>query len=87
MIEILTNIKISYDEEKGEYRNMCKAWEEQKEYGISIGLEQGIAQGIAQGIEQGREAMRKEMDMVIEEKNREIEALKRQLADQMSTLS
>ena len=58
---------------------MCKAWEEQKEYGISIGLEQGI--------EQGREAMRKEMDMVLEEKNREIEALKRQLADQMSTLS
>ena len=56
---------------------MCKAWEEQKEYGISIGLEQGI--------EQGREAMRKEMDMVLEEKNREIEALKRQFADQMST--
>ena len=68
---------------------MCKAWEEQKEYGISIGLEQGIAQGIErgieQGIEQGREAMRKEMDMVLEEKNREIEALKRQLADQMRT--
>ena len=83
MIEILTNIKISYDEEKGEYRDMCKAWEEQKEYGISIGLEQGIEQGI----KQGREAMRKEMDMVLEEKNREIEALKRQLADQMSTLS
>ncbi|MBR0148786.1 MAG: hypothetical protein IJM23_06260 [Lachnospiraceae bacterium] len=83
MIEILTNIKISYDEEKGEYRDMCKAWEEQKEYGISIGLEQGIEQGI----KQGREAMRKEMDMVLEEKNREIAALKRQLADQMSTLS
>lgn len=82
----LADIEISYDEEKG-VRSMCKAWEEQKEYGISIGLEQGIAQGIAQGIEQGREAMRKEMDMVIEEKNREIEALKRQLADQMSTLS
>ncbi len=78
----LADIEISYDEEKG-VRSMCKAWEEQKEYGISIGLEQGIERGI----EQGREAMRKEMDMVIEEKNREIEALKRQLADQMSTLS
>lgn len=83
MIEVLTKIKISYDDEKGEYRDMCKAWEEQKEYGISIGLEQGIEQGI----KQGREAMRKEMDMVLEEKNREIAALKRQLADQMSTLS
>jgi len=62
---------------------MCKAWEEQKEYCISIGLEQGLEQGR----EEMREAMRKEMDMVIEEKNREIEALKRQLADQMSTLS
>ena len=78
----LADIEISYDEEKG-VRSMCKAWEDQKKYGISIGLEQGIARGI----EQGREAMRKEMDNVLEEKNREIEALKRQLADQMSTLS